>query len=222
MPCNVVLYDLLGAPKQPGGSWTLHSGGPVSLSVNGGAPTSYSNTNSIPGNHNMSIGFDGAAAGNYVFRYTVGVVPCVDTADVTVTVQPSAKAGADRTLLFCNSDTNTYNLYEFLRNFNGLGGLTPGQTEVTVENTGTWSGNGTTSPAYTANSPTSPTDDTFRPNLVTFPSGSTQVTLTFVYTVNKVPGSTCTNCADTATITINVTLQPNAGADAAITVCNAL
>lgn len=211
---------MLGQPKQTGGTWKLLSGGPVTISVNGAPEATFANGNSIPGGHAVSIGFNGSAAGSYVFEYTVGVIPCVDTSTVTVEVLPSAKAGVDRTLTFCNSDTNNYNLFGFLQNGNGLGG---GGPLVSVDNTGVWSGNGTTSTAYSAGNVQTPTDNTFRPSLVTFPSGSTEQVFTFVYTVTKpntVPN--CTNCTDTAQITITVTLQPNAGADASITVCNAL
>lgn len=211
---------MLGEPKQTGGNWKLISGGPAVISVNGAPEQTFNNGNSIPGGHNISISFNGTAAGDYVFEYTVGVVPCVDTSTVTVTVLPAAKAGVDRTLTFCNSDTNNYNLFGFIQNGDGLGG---GGPLVPVDNTGIWSGNGTTSGAYSAGNVQVPTDDTFRPSLVLFPNGSTEQTFVFTYTVTKPNTSQdCTNCTDTSQISITVTLQPNAGADASITVCNAL
>jgi hypothetical protein len=223
MACTIIPYDQLGGTKQTGGSWSLLSGGPLTVSVNGGPETTYSDGNAIPGQHNLTLGFNGTAAGTYVLQYTVGVLPCVDTATVTIDVAPSAKAGMDRTLTFCNSNTNGYNLFEFLRNFNGLGSLEPNGTEVIVDTTGAWSGSGTQSGAYSAGNVATPTDDTFTPSLVLFPSGATSQSFTFVYTVTT-PGAdtNCTNCTDTATINITVTLQPQAGTDGQVTVCNAL
>lgn len=220
MACNVILYNMLGEPKQTGGSWKLFSGGPAVLSVNGAPEATFANGNTIPGGHNISIGFNGTTAGEYVFEYTVGTVPCVDTSRVTVEVLPAAKAGRDRILTFCNSDVNSYNLFNLVQNGNGLGGGGPLEN---VDNTGVWSGSGTTSSAYSAGNVQTPTDNTFRPNLVLFPSGATEQVFTFIYTVTKPNTSPdCTNCTDTAEIEITVTLQPNAGLDASITVCNAL
>jgi len=224
MSCIITPYNLLTGIKQPGGNWTLEQSpqsAPMIVSINGAANTNISVGSPIPGPSDLTLGFNGTAAGTYVLRYTVGTAPCTDSSLVTVNVVPSAKAGSNQTLTFCNSDTSTYNLFQFLRNFNGLGGLLPGQTEVPVDTTGTWSGSGTSSVAYNPNTPI-PTDDTFRPNLVVFTDTTTQ-TFIFDYTVT-VPNTAagCTNCTDTARITINVVLAANAGTDAQVTVCNAL
>lgn len=217
MPCTITPYNLLTGQKQTGGRWSLASGGPVNISVNGGAFSVVSNGNNIGNAHDITLGFDQTAANVYVLRYSVGVAPCVDTADLTITVVAGAKAGIDRTETYCNVNNTQINLFDLLRGGNGSGTGTG-----VVDNNGVWSGTGTVgNPAYIPGG-TVPTDDVFQPNLTTFGPGVTNRTFTFVYTVTKNGDPTCDNCVDTATITINVTLQPNAGGDASVTVCNAL
>jgi hypothetical protein len=217
MACTITPYNLLtGSQKQTGGKWTLISGGPTNISINGAPFILVSNGTLISNQHNVTLGFDQTAPATLVFRYSVGADPCIDTADLTVEVVAGASAGINPEITFCNSNTNPINLFDLLRGGTGIGNTGMGN----VDTTGVWSGSGLLSPAYNAGNPTTPTDDTFTPSLITsFPGGSPQV-FEFIYTVNKNGLSTCTNCVDVATIELTVTLQPNAGENASVTVCN--
>lgn len=204
MACTITLFDYLGGTPDTGGTWVLTSGGPTDLSVNGAATATYSNGNAIGVNHTVTVGVNDTAAGSYVFTYSVGAVPCADTATVTVTVVDGAVAGTDFTISYCDSDNTEKNLYNLL-------GVTP-----LPETDGTWSGSGTSSPGYTANTAAG-NDDTFNP----FDAGVGSYIFTYTVdngNVTTPPG--CTNCEDTATITINVVDTGDAGTNGAVTLCN--
>ena len=204
MACTITLFNYLGGPPQTGGTWVLTSGGPVDLSVNGGATSTYSNGNPIGVTHTVTIGVNDTAAGTYVFTYTVGSSPCDDTATVTVTVVDGAVAGTSNTYTYCSSDGADKNLYSLL-------GMSP-----TPATDGVWSGIGTTASGYVAGT-ASGTDNTFNPmaaGVGTYP---------FTYTVDNGDGTTpggCDNCVDTAELTINVVAAGNAGTDGNVTLCN--
>lgn len=222
MACSVNLFNLVGGVPNTGGSWTLQSGGPVSFSVNGGAAQTFSNGNTVGSGHLVTIDtVAGTANGTYVFRYSVGTVPCLDTSDVTVTVIDGALAGSDITFTRCNTDTVVYNIFEIISGGNGIGGGSPNPD---VDETGVWSGSGTgpaftTAPnnAYKPNT-ASPTDDTFQPSLVNM-GANPSVTASFTYTVNKGGPPGCTNCQDSATLTFITVLAGNAGNDGSVTLC---
>lgn len=220
MACTITLHNFLTATPDQGGIWTLQSGGPMTASVNGGAPSTFSNGNTISSSWDATLGFDDTAVGTYVVRYTVGTSPCSDTADLTITVLAGALAGVDVTITKCDTDTTVYTLFDFIEGGDGTGTGTG-----TVDATGTWSGSGT-GPAFTtapndAYKPggSGPTNDTFQPSLVNM-GGNPTVTAVFTYTVNKGGPVGCTNCTDTSTITFITTQSGDAGGDGAVTVCN--
>ncbi len=218
MPCTITPYNLLTAPKQTGGKWTLASGGPANLSINGAPYDIYADGVQLGTTDLVTVGFDNTQPGILVLRYSVGDAPCTDTADLTVDVVAGAKAGIDVNVTYCTVNNTPINLFDLLKGGNGSGNGTGN-----VDTSGVWSGSGTTgNPGYNPNGP-STTDDTFTPNLITdFPNGDDRE-FQFIYTVTR-PNSFagCANCTDTATINIKVTLQPNAGGNFAIVVCNAL
>ncbi len=84
------------------------------------------------------------------------------------------------------------------------------------ETDGVWTGSGTASPGYDANTAAGD-DDTFNP------LAATVGTYLFTYTVDNgdvtTPGG-CTNCEATATLTINVVAAGDAGTNGAVTLCN--
>jgi hypothetical protein len=219
MACTITPYNLLtGSQKQTGGNWRLIDGGPTNISINGAPFDLVQNDALISNQYDVTLGFDQTAPATLVFRYTVGVEPCIDTANLTVEVVAGASAGIAPIInkTFCNINTNPINLFDLLRGGTGIGNTGSGN----VDTTGVWSGPGLLSSAYNAGSPTTPTDDTFTPSLVTsFPGGLPQV-FSFTYTVSKSTLSTCTNCFDSTVLNITVTLQPNAGENASVTVCN--
>jgi len=205
MACTITLFDYLGGTPDTGGTWVLTSGGPTDLSVNGAATATYSNGNAIGVTHTVTIGVSDTPSGTYVFTYTVGSVPCSDTATVTVTVVDGAVAGTANTYTYCDSDTTIYNIYSLL-------GVSP-----LPDTDGTWTNTGTMSSGHEANT-ASGSDDTFQP------SASEGVgTYLFTYTVDNgdvtTPGG-CTNCEDSVTITINVVDTGDAGTNGAVTLCN--
>lgn len=97
------LFDVLGANPDNGGSWN----GP-SVLTGGDLGT-----------------FDPATMNSGVYTYTVGSIPCQESAAITVNVNSTGNAGSDNSINFCNNALAT-NL------FDQLGG--------NPDNNGTWSG----------------------------------------------------------------------------------
>jgi len=104
------LFDHLTGSPDSTGSWTLVSGpgSDADLKVNG-TPQTITYGNSVGTNYFVNIGFDstiGTATGVYVFRYTTGVSPCEDTADVTITVSAPPTFDVSEDICLCHSGTD--------------------------------------------------------------------------------------------------------------------
>jgi len=215
MACSINLFSYLGGTPDTDGTWTLFSGGPVDLAVNGAASATFSDGNALGTDNNTTIDVSTSAAGTYVFRYSVaGGGSCEAAADVTVTVEDGVVAGVSQSIPKCSDDVVAYNIFDFFKGGNGLG---TGVIAVTESGTIGGTGTSTAGAGYSAGT-SSPTDDTFTPSLA--PVGAH----VFTYTVDNGDGTTpagCTNCEWSGTLTITVYELPNAGTAGNVTLCNA-
>ena len=202
---------ILGAPDTTG-TWT--AGQPV-----GGDCTDIVNANPaalpLTGGHLGTLDVSGAIPGTYYYTYVVGEGVCIDCTVVTVTINPEAVISFNNTYCtadvdgnvtcnrtFCDGDNTAYNLYTVFVN----GTPTTGASWATAVTTG-----------YVAGT-SAVTDDTFNPDVAG--PGS----YTWPFTLNNGNGTPpfgCTACVATATITITVDGQPNAGIGQNVTLCNA-
>ena len=202
MACLVTPFNLIKGSPQQGGTWTLQSGGPMLVSVNGASAASITNGGTVSTLWDATLSFDSTASGSYVLEYTVTESSCSVSTTVTLDIRPSAKSGVDRTIFKCIDDNYDFSLFDFIRGGDGTGSGTG-----TVDSIGTWSGPGTGpaflfSPynAYSSNI-SNPHLSTFNPSKVNL-GGNDFRTTSFVYTVRKSPSSSCSNCLDTSTVTL--------------------
>jgi len=191
MACTFNLFDRLTGTPQTGGTWSKDGGNPQDVVLTGA--------------HLGTFDPSGLVLGTYTFTYSVGAVPCDDTADVVVTVNATAVAGDDVSKTYCTTDTTQYNLYNLITG--------------SPDSDGDWQAgtSGVTSAGYDDNSTSTVTDDTFQPSLVA------EGTYVFIYNVNHGDGNTppgCDSCTDSSTLTINVVATGDAGGNGVATACN--
>ena len=238
--CNIVPFNSL-ANADEGGSWQLTSrtiggstetSGTANLIFNDGTNaesvsigSNISNTYSLQ--HNFSVSFDMAIAGDYVFTYILGDSgTCADQQTVTVTVVDGIFSGqSGNTVEICSDDTTSYSILGmFLTGTNSPNTVVSDGSSL-IDTTGTmeipatwpaasWTPGTAGDPDYTANGTiqvevggVSPTPG---PDYV------------FEYTVTAPGGNTdCENCQSTSTLTIKVLAAFNAGdSPGSFTVCN--
>lgn len=212
MSCSANLYTLLGPNYTTGGTW--YQGAPVNGDCGniviglGENPSGLSVVNFSTGVFDSENAIDGT----YKYTYVVGDDGCLtDCATVTITVAPKPVFLINSTRCtevspqvysctenFCTTNTTPINLYQ--RYFNNTGTSNPAITVASVSPTGF-----NVSGAVTAHTFT--------------PSTATPGTSTIVYRRQVPGGNDCANCLAQLTINLGVNAQPNAGNDAAVTIC---
>lgn len=209
MACTVNLFNQLGGVPDQNGTWTLISAGSVTLNVNGGGDASYNNGQQIGTDYNTTIDVSGTSSGTFTIRYSTGVNPCDDNANLIFTINDGAIAGTDAAYTYCAGDNVAKNIYSLL-------GGTPDNDGVWSDTSGSFSA--VTYTGYDDNSTSNdPTDDTFTPS--TAGAGVYE----FYYQVDHGDRNTpagCDNCEDESNLTITVIVQGNAGTGTPLTLCN--
>ena len=204
MACLKLLKTDFITAGDAGGVWTYIGPSSISVTITGSGTVTLQPGDVIdPGNDDPELDFDTltglACSQTYtLFRYTVELSGCVDTADVQVTIACPPEAGTDAAISLCETDA-AFNI------FNQLGG--------SPDTDGAWTGTGTASPGYSNNAtPSDPTDDTFDP--------ATAGAGVYVFTYTVTDSSTDCPCPDaTADLTVTITAAPDAGTGSTAQVC---